>query len=67
MPTEGWACFGMAVFVLLMAPVVVALERRRLRRAVAAFLRGRREMPDAEFLARAGAGTDEAPFILAGR
>jgi hypothetical protein len=67
MPTEGWACLGIIAVFLLMVPITAALERRRRRRAEAAFLRGRRGMPDAAFLARAGAGADEVSFFLAAR
>jgi hypothetical protein len=67
MPTGGWACLGIVVVVVLLVPISAALERRRLRRARAAFLQGRREMPDAAFLAQAGARSDEVSFFLAGR
>lgn len=66
-PTQGLLCLGIVAVFLLMIPIIAALERRRLRRAEARFLRGRSEMPDAEFLARANAGADEAPFFLAAR
>jgi hypothetical protein len=67
MPAGGWACLGIVVVLVLMVPISAALERRRLRRAEAAFLRGRQEIPDAHFLAQVGAGSDQAPFFLAGR
>ena len=66
-PAGGLACLGIVAVFLLMFPITLVLERRRLRRAEARFLRGRSEMPDAEFLARANAGADEAPFFLAAR
>ena len=67
MPADGWACLGIVVALLLMVPIIVALERRRLRRAEAAFLRGRRGMPEAQFLAQIGVRADQVPFFLAGR
>jgi len=67
MPSEGWGCLGIVGALPLMVPIILVLERRRLRRAEAAFLRGRQGMPDAQFLAKAGAEADEVPFFLAGR
>jgi hypothetical protein len=57
----------MLAVVLLMIPITAALERRRLRRVEAAFLKGRSKMPDSEFLVRAQARPDEVPFFLAAR
>ena len=67
MPAGGWACLGVVVVLLVMIPITAALERRRLRRAEAAFLRGRQGMPDAQFLAEVAARADQVPFFLAGR
>jgi hypothetical protein len=50
-----------------MVPITAALERRRLRRAETAFLRGRQGVLEAQFLAQVGAGADQVPFFLAGR
>jgi hypothetical protein len=54
------------VFILLL-PLMIALERRRIRRAEERFLRGRQPLSDDAFLARAGATADEAAFFLATR
>ena len=67
MLTGGLMCLGFFLAFLLGLPVVAAFERRRLRRAEEAFLRGRRALADADFLLQAGAGPDEAPFFLAAR
>jgi hypothetical protein len=58
---------GIVAVFLLMIPITAALERRRLQRAEAHFLGGRRAISDAEFLARAQAGAEETPFFLAAR
>jgi hypothetical protein len=63
----GWACLAIVVVLLLMVRITAALERRRLRRVEAAFLRGRQEMPTTQVLAEVGAGSDQARFFVAGR
>lgn len=65
--TGGLLCVVMTVALLVMVPVITALERRRLRRTKTAFLRDRRALPDAEFLSQVGVSTDEAAFFLAAR
>ena len=66
-PASGLVCLGIVAVFLLMIPITAVLERRRLRRAEARFLRGRQEMSDAEFLTQAQAGADEASFFLVAR
>jgi len=65
--TGGLLCVVVMAGLLVMVPVIVALERRRLRRARARFLRGRRTLPDAAFLSRVGVSANEAAFFLAAR
>ena len=60
-------CVALTATLLVMVPVIAALERRRLRRANARFLRGRRALPDAVFLSRSGVSAKEAAFFLAAR
>jgi hypothetical protein len=67
MPADGWACLGIVGALVLMVPIIIALERRRLRRAEAAFLRGRQGISEAQFLAQVEAETDHSRFFVAGR
>lgn len=60
-------CFGVVGVLILLFPVINALERRRIRRAEECFLRGRQPLSDDAFLTRAGATADEAAFFLATR
>jgi hypothetical protein len=60
-------CLGVTGALLVLVPVICALERRRLRRARARFLRGRLALPDEAFLSRVGGSPDEAAFFLAAR
>jgi hypothetical protein len=50
-----------------MVPVIAALERRRLRRARARFLRDRRVLADEAFLSRAAVSSGQAELFLAAR
>jgi hypothetical protein len=65
--TGGLLCVVVTGALLVLVPVTAALERRRLRRARARFLRGRRALPDAAFLGRAGVPAARAAFFLAAR
>ena len=65
--TGGLACLAVIVVLLVMTPVIIVLERRRLRRATARFLRGREALSDKAFLNRAGATPEAAGFFLAAR
>jgi hypothetical protein len=60
-------CAGSAVLFLLMIPVTSVLERWRLRKVTAAFLKDRLAMSDDEFLRRLAAEPEHADFYLAGR
>jgi hypothetical protein len=65
--TGGLFCVVATVAVLVMVPVIAALERRRLRRARARFLRGRQALPDTAYLSRVGVSAGQATFFLAAR
>jgi hypothetical protein len=65
--TAGLLCAAMFVGLVILVPVVIALERRRLRRARARFLRGRTALPDSAFLARVGVPAQQESFFLAAR
>jgi hypothetical protein len=65
--TGGLLCAGVILFLLIMTPVIVALELRRLRRARARFLEGRQVLSDAAFLSRAAVAVDRGAFFLAAR
>jgi hypothetical protein len=62
-----WPCFVIPLVFLLMFPIVFTLERRRLRKASAAFLNGRSEMTEEDFLRRMEAQPDLTHFYVAGR
>jgi hypothetical protein len=62
-----WLCPLLIVTFLLTLAVVVPLERRRLRRARAAFAARRSGMADEDFLRQLGAEPEQVPFYLAGR
>ena len=61
--TGGLLCAGVILFLLIMTPVIVALELRRLRRARARFLEGRQVLSDAAFLSRAAVAVDRGAFL----
>jgi hypothetical protein len=60
-------CLAVAAVLLVMGPIIFALERRRLRRATARFLSNRTALSDAAFLSRAFVSEGEAEFFLAAR
>jgi hypothetical protein len=62
-----WVCPAAFGIFLLLIPVTLILERRRLRKAERAFLAGRRELTDVDFLQRMGAECDRAPLYLVAR
>jgi hypothetical protein len=66
-PSGGLLCIVVIAGSVVMAPLIAALERRRLRRARARFLRGRPTLPDDAFLSRLGLSANEATFFLAAR
>jgi hypothetical protein len=62
-----WVCPAAFGIFLVLIPVTLVLERRRLRNAERAFLAGRRELADVDFLRRMGAECDRAPLYLVAR
>jgi hypothetical protein len=62
-----WVCPATILVFFLMIPVTLALERRRLRKAERAFLAGRQEVNDEEFLQRLEAESERAPLYLLAR
>jgi hypothetical protein len=65
--TGGLLCVVVIGALLVLVPVIVALELRRLRRARARFLRGRQALPDEAFLSRASVSAGQAELFLAAR
>jgi hypothetical protein len=62
-----WVCPAVILVFLLIIPVTLALERRRLGKARAAFLAGRRELADDEFLRVMEAEPERARLYAAAR
>jgi hypothetical protein len=62
-----WFCFVIILVFLLLIPIALTLERRRLKKANAIFLKDRSEMAEEHFLQRVETGPDLAPFYRTGR